>query len=117
MGIPGIALKKENIVKAIHEKKGILTHAAKMLNCHYSAIYKWMDKDEDVAKAVSEAREEKLRFYEDDDAALVDKSRETFHRLLDENNVSAAIFIAKTKGGFEGDGFGGKSINVNVIDK
>lgn len=113
MGIQGVALKKTDIIAAIHKSGGIITETATNLKCSCQCVYAWIDKDEDVKNALEEARKFRNRKYLDDDISLVKEAREAYHRLLKSNNPVIAMFIGKTKGGFEGDGMGSSTI-INV---
>jgi hypothetical protein len=114
MGIQGVALKKSDIIAALHKSGGIITETATNLKCSSQSIYAWVDRDEDVKKALEEARAFRNRKYQDDDISLVKEAREAYHRLLKSDNAVIAMFIGKTKGGFEGDGMG-NTTTINII--
>ena len=55
MGISGVPLDKNQIINALHLKKGIIRHAAAHIACEPKTIYSWVDKDPEVANALKEA--------------------------------------------------------------
>lgn len=115
MTVKGVFIPSSSMIEAIHLKAGVVAHAAKFLNCHVMTIHLRARNDPAVQKAIDQARADRDCVNEDDDIALSEKARKSLHRLLDNDNVTAAIFVAKTKGGFEGDGFSnGSKITVKV---
>lgn len=80
-------LKKSEIIKAIRRASGNLTVAARALGCSRSTIYNRMGKDEEIKEVYEEQRETTLDAVED---SLV--------RLALDGNVTACIFLLKTRG-------------------
>ena len=115
MAIPKVPVLSDDMIKAIHAKKGVVKHAAALIGCDDATIFKRALTHDGVSEAIREARAYREVFDLDDDIVLASKSRQTLHNLLDENNVTAAIFVAKTKAGFEGDGFNaGTKITLKI---
>lgn len=50
-------MTKKQIIQAIKEANGVITVAAKSLDCTRQAIYKRMKKDDDIVEAREQARE------------------------------------------------------------
>ncbi len=116
MAVPRVPVSSEDMIRAIHIKRGIVKHAAAFIGCDDATIFTRARNDPKVHAAINEARAARAAPDLDDDIELSSKARKVFHTLLKENNVTAAIFVAKTKGGFEGDGFQAGSKVVLKID-
>ncbi len=118
MAIPKVPVLSDDMIKAIHAKKGVVKHAAALIGCDDATIFKRAHLDPDVEKAIREARAAREVYDLDDDIVVASKSRRSLHRLLDADNVTAAIFVAKTKAKFEGDGYdGGAKITLRIDNK
>lgn len=101
MGIQGVPLDKSQIIQALHKNKGIIMHASKELACDPRAIYGWMERDEEVKKAVDDARANAEQERRDLNQILVAKAYKSAEKLLDRNDVTMTIFTMKTLGGLE----------------
>lgn len=115
MAIQGVYICSKKIIEAVHLYGGVVKDAAKALGCHMMTIHTRARSEKAIREAIDEARAARSCIDIDDDIVLSSKARQSLHRLLDNDNVTAAIFVAKTKGGFEGDGFSnGSRITVKV---
>ena len=84
--------RKQMIITAIKESKGLLTLAAKKAGIKYWTVWKYSQDFPDVKKAVNEAKEEILDFTEG-----------KLYEQINQGNIAAIIFFLKTKG--KGRGF------------
>ena len=115
MAVQKVPVLSDDMIRAIHIKRGVVKHAAAYLGCDDATIFTRARHDPLVQDAIVEARAARAAPDLDDDVVLSSKARQVFHHLLGENNVTAAIFIAKTKGGFEGDGFNaGSKVTLRI---
>jgi len=96
MGTPGVLLDKDKILKAIIDKKGIISHAATLVPCNPVTIYNWMDKDPEVAEAVKSARANADKERLDTLERLKEKTLSSAEALLDECDTSMTIFLMKS---------------------
>lgn len=99
MGTPGIPLDKARILRAIEDTNGVLTEAAKILNCDRTAIQQWARRDEEVKNAIAEARSKLDDVYLDDDTDLVAKARSSLHYLVEKKSVKAVCYVLDHNGG------------------
>ena len=95
--VSGVECDKSKIIEAIHAKRGIIEHAAKHAGITPQTIYAWMKKDQDVAKAIEEARENNRLERIDKDENLVQEAYRAMDYLLRSNDVTATIFSMKCK--------------------
>jgi len=80
-------IKKESILEALEKSLGVVTVACKQADVPRSTYYKWLNEDEDFAKAVKDIENIALDFGESQ-----------LHKQIGDGNTSAAIFFLKTKG-------------------
>tara|TARA_R100000963_G_C4616975_1_gene85614 strand:+ start:200 stop:553 length:354 start_codon:yes stop_codon:yes gene_type:complete len=80
-------IKKESILKALENSLGVVTVACKSADVPRSTYYKWLNEDEDFAKAVKDIENIALDFGESQ-----------LHKQIGDGNTSATIFFLKTKG-------------------
>ena len=80
-------IKKESILKALEKSLGVVTVACKSSDVSRSTYYKWLNEDEDFAKAVKDIENIALDFGESQ-----------LHKQIGDGNTSATIFFLKTKG-------------------
>ena len=80
-------IKKESILKALEKSLGVVTVACKQADVPRSTYYKWLNEDEDFAKAVKDIENIALDFGESQ-----------LHKQIGDGNTSATIFFLKTKG-------------------
>lgn len=116
MGVSGVPLDKHEIIEALHKKGGIITQAAAMMGCNPSTFYLWIDKDEDVANALKEAREKRAQEKIDYNLILLEKAYKSAETNLNEFDVTTTIFILNTLGKFKEPAVS-SGININLIDK
>lgn len=115
MAIQKVPVTSEVMIKAIHDAHGVVKHASKLIGCDDATIFKRALKEPEVAKAIKNARAEREAYNIDDDQVLMSKTRRALHALVEGGNVTAAIFVAKTKCGFEGDGYEcGQRVVLNI---
>ena len=80
-------IKKESILKALESSLGVVTVACKSADVPRSTYYKWLNEDEEFAKAVKDIENIALDFGESQ-----------LHKQIGDGNTSATIFFLKTKG-------------------
>ncbi len=80
-------IKKESILKALEKSLGVVTVACKQADVPRSTYYKWLNEDEEFAKAVKDIENIALDFGESQ-----------LHKQIGDGNTSATIFFLKTKG-------------------
>jgi hypothetical protein len=80
-------IKKESILKALEKSLGVVTVACKSSDVPRSTYYKWLNEDEEFAKAVKDIENIALDFGESQ-----------LHKQIGDGNTSATIFFLKTKG-------------------
>ena len=113
MAISGVALDKKDIIKAIRKSRGLITYAARALNCDPSTLYLWRDKDEDVANAIKEARAQSDKDRTDAIDEIKNRMYEKLIDAMDNDETSAIIYANKAFGG-HGDGSG--TVKIQVVD-
>lgn len=86
---------KNLMIQAIHLKQGIIERAAKHMGITPRTIYSWIDKDEDVANALKEAREANRRKRADDKEDILISLYESYKDLVRGRDVTATIFGLK----------------------
>lgn len=64
-------MTKKQIIQALKEANGVITVAAKSLDCTRQAIYKRMKKDDDIVEAREQARE-----------GMIDTAENQLHDLI-----------------------------------
>tara|TARA_R100000734_G_C3306643_1_gene97137 strand:- start:116 stop:469 length:354 start_codon:yes stop_codon:yes gene_type:complete len=80
-------IKKESMLSALEKSLGVVTVACKTADVPRSTYYKWLNEDEDFAKAVKDIENIALDFGESQ-----------LHKQIGDGNTSATIFFLKTKG-------------------
>jgi hypothetical protein len=80
-------IKKESIIAALEKSLGVVTVACKQADVPRSTYYKWLNEDEEFAKAVKDIENIALDFGESQ-----------LHKQIGDGNTSATIFFLKTKG-------------------
>ena len=80
-------IKKEAMLQALENSLGVVTVACKSADVPRSTYYKWLNEDEEFAKAVKEIENIALDFGESQ-----------LHKQIGDGNTSATIFFLKTKG-------------------
>ena len=80
-------IKKESILEEKEKSLGVVTVACKQSDVPRSTYYKWLNEDEEFAKAVKDIENIALDFGESQ-----------LHKQIGDGNTSATIFFLKTKG-------------------
>ena len=80
-------IKKEAMLQALENSLGVVTVACKSADVPRSTYYKWINEDEEFAKAVKDIENIALDFGESQ-----------LHKQIGDGNTSAIIFFLKTKG-------------------
>lgn len=117
MGIRGVPMDKNLMIAAIRDRRGILTQTAKLLNCDPQTLYEWMEKDEDVANAVKEARanNEKNRMNYDDE--FIESAYESMRYHLQRKDIKATLFTLESKAGWKTNGNMNHQFITNIIER
>lgn len=116
MAISGVPLNKQELLQAIEKHQGIILHAAAELGCFAKTIYGWMERDEDVRKAINKARDLSLQDRIDRNEILKKKAYDSAEKLLDNEDVTQTIFTLKALCGW-GEGIKEHSITINKIER
>ena len=82
-----IQQKKKALIEALEKTLGIVTTACKIVSIDRSTFYKYVNEDEDFAKAVKDVENITFDFVESQ-----------LHKQIKDNNTSSTIFYLKTKG-------------------
>jgi hypothetical protein len=85
-------LKKQAILKALEKSLGVVTTACKSADLSRTQFYEWLKTDDDFRSSVNELND-----------VVLDFAESKLHKLIDDGNVAATIFLLKTKG--RGRGF------------
>lgn len=93
----GVLLDKTLIIQAIKQKNGIITKAAKQMGCDPTSIYDWMDRDQEVADAVKNARALAAKNRQDMEEDMIEEAYRSLNYLLKSNDTTATIFTMKCK--------------------
>jgi hypothetical protein len=80
-------ISKKKIKEALHEKRGIISEAAKYIGCSRMTIYNYMEKYPDVKEAHKEAKEEAIDYVEG-----------RLFKQIEKGNMTGIIFYLKTQG-------------------
>lgn len=83
----GMDKQKERMLEALEASLGIVTTACKKVGIVRQTHYNWMQKDSAYAEAVASIQDSVLDFAESH-----------LHKLINEGNPAATIFLLKTKG-------------------
>jgi len=78
--------KATEVAKAIQDTKGFVSKAADLLGCHVTTVYNYIDEYAIVKDAVTESRERRHDFVENQ-----------LMGQINEGNVTAIIFYLKTQ--------------------
>lgn len=81
-----MAITAKQAVEAAYRARGFISQAADLIGCTRQHFYRLMDKYSTVAEAVEEAREKRHDYVETQ-----------LMKLIDDGNVTAIIFYAKTQ--------------------
>lgn len=79
--------KAATVADALTKARGVVSHAARLLDCDRSTVYAYINKYATVAQARDDAREDLLDYVEN---KLVEQ--------ITDGNITAIIFYLKTQG-------------------
>jgi len=82
-----IQQKKKALLEALEKTLGIVTTACKIVSIDRSTFYKYVNEDEDFAKAVKDV-----------DNVVLDFAESQLHQQIKDSNTASTIFYLKTKG-------------------
>lgn len=88
-------LSKAKVKAALEENNGNVSAAARSLGCARQSIYDYINKYDEIAEVLDDAREQ-----------IVDKAEEALMRQITHGDTTAIIFTLKTRG--RGRGWGEK---------
>lgn len=80
-------LSVEKIVSVYRSKAANMTNTAAALNVSRTALYNWRKSDDKLDEAMSSCEEE-----------LIDNAETALYKQVIEGNITAIIFLLKTKG-------------------
>ena len=95
--------KKAAMISALEKGLGIVTTAAKIVGIERSTHYFWMESDPEYREAVKAL-----------DNVVLDFAESKLHKLVEELNPTAVIFLLKTKG--RSRGYIENEVNINAIN-
>jgi len=81
------ALKKKAMLEALEKTLGVVTTAAKMVGIERTTHYKWMESDKDYKINVEDLQE-----------VVLDFAESALHKMVENHNPAATLFLLKTKG-------------------
>lgn len=85
---PGLPLNKETMIELIKKEHGNLSRVADIMGTTRYSIRERCDKDEDLKKALKDARERQLDVLE----------QSCFDRAIESNDTTLQLFLLKTQG-------------------
>ena len=91
------------MLEALTKTLGIVTSAAKIVGIERSTHYFWMESDPEYREAVKAL-----------DNVVLDFAESKLHKLVEELNPTAVIFLLKTKG--RSRGYIENEVNINAIN-
>lgn len=80
-------LTKADIIKALAASNGVIGDAARRLGCSRQAIYKRVQSDPELERALGEARER-----------VIDLAESKLLELVERGNITAVTFVLRTLG-------------------
>jgi hypothetical protein len=81
------ALKKRAMIEALEKTLGVVTTAAKMVGIERTTHYKWMENDADYKANVDDVQN-----------VVLDFAESALHKMVENHNPAATLFLLKTKG-------------------
>lgn len=81
------ALKKKAMLDALEKTLGVVTTAAKMVGIERTTHYKWMESDKDYKANVEDLQD-----------VVLDFAESALHKMVENHNPAATLFLLKTKG-------------------
>ena len=111
MGISGVPMDKDEIIRALNSNGGFVSYAAKSLGCSSNAIYHNAKKFPEVQEAIDQARKEY-------GTKLADLAEDALAKKVKEGDMTGIIFSLKTRGKSRGyeqdDSRGNTTVNLTV---
>ncbi len=80
-------IKKRAVIESLEKSLGVVTTACRAAEVSRTQFYEWVKTDADFKSAVDAVNDMVLDFAES-----------KLHKLIDNGNVAATIFLLKTKG-------------------
>lgn len=81
------ALKKKAMLEALEKTLGVVTTAAKIVGIERTTHYKWMESDNDYKEKVQDLQD-----------VVLDFAESALHKMVENHNPAATLFLLKTKG-------------------
>jgi hypothetical protein len=81
------AIKKKAMLEALEKTLGVVTTAAKMVGIERTTHYKWMSSDKDYKIKVEDLQD-----------VVLDFAESALHKMVENHNPAATLFLLKTKG-------------------
>lgn len=81
------ALKKKAMLDALEKTLGVVTTAAKMVGIERTTHYKWIESDKDYKANVEDLQD-----------VVLDFAESALHKMVENHNPAATLFLLKTKG-------------------
>ena len=81
------ALKKKAMIEALEKTLGVVTTAAKMVGIERTTHYKWMENDAEYKANVDDVQN-----------VVLDFAESALHKMVENHNPAATLFLLKTKG-------------------
>ena len=81
------ALKKKAMIEALEKTLGVVTTAAKMIGIERTTHYKWMENDAEYKANVDDVQN-----------VVLDFAESALHKMVENHNPAATLFLLKTKG-------------------
>ena len=98
MGLSGVMLNKDDIIRSAEANYGIVKYVADCLGCHRDTIYNWMHRDPEVTEAFTRARKKyELKTRELDYDLLYDFYEEV-KVLIKDSHAAVVMFTLERKG-------------------
>lgn len=104
-----------DVIRAVHDKRGVVSEAAKIVPCDRRTIFNMMKTNPEVKQAVDEAREAAKQDRIDMNETLREKAYHSALTLLGEFDTTMTIFTLKYLCDWEDKQK--SSINIEIIDK
>ena len=75
------------MLEALEKTLGVVTTAAKMVGIERTTHYKWMESDNDYKEKVQDLQD-----------VVLDFAESALHKMIENHNPAATLFLLKTKG-------------------
>jgi hypothetical protein len=81
------AIKKRAMIEALEKTLGVVTTAAKMVGIDRVTHYRWLEADEEYRENVDDVQN-----------VVLDFAESALHKMVENHNPAATLFLLKTKG-------------------